>query len=98
MANLIIHHNGAYNLYSTIVDSPVFESALTLQQLKVYIAEQEGVSGIMVFDQRLVRANKTGCSSYLYGLGPCIACNRAGPNESYLPFDEFIKQFLTLEK
>lgn len=34
MSKIIIQKDSAYNVYSTIVDGPIFESALTLVQLK----------------------------------------------------------------
>lgn len=88
MAHFIIHHDGVYNVWSTVVDAPLFDSGMTLDQLK----REEPVT-----DERLARAHKTGCSA-IYGetLDGCIAVNRAGPDEACMGRDEFIARFLTL--
>jgi hypothetical protein len=97
MADLILHKAGAYNLYTTVADGPCFESALTLDQLREYIREQYGQSGIDRLHGRLERAHKNGCSSMLgETLEECIACNRAGPNEAHISLDEFVARYLTL--
>lgn len=97
MPQYIIHKDGAYNLYSTIVDAPIFEHALTLQQLEEYVRFEQGQHGINALPARLERAHRTG-SSCLFGsaLEEEVSCNRAGPDESRLPFDEFVQRFLTL--
>ena len=87
MAHFILHHDGAYNVWSTVVDAPCYESALTLDQLRAV----EPVTA-----DRLDRAHEDGCSSYHDSLDDCISFNRAGENESALPRDEFIRRFLTL--
>jgi hypothetical protein len=88
MAHFILHKDGAYNVWSTIVDAPIYESALTLDQLK----QAEPWT-----DERLARAHDKGCSA-IYGitLDGCIEGNRAGPEETEMPRDEFIAKFLTL--
>jgi len=42
MAEFIIHHNGAYNIYGTIADGAHYESALTLDQLRQVIQREQG--------------------------------------------------------
>lgn len=86
MARFILHHDGGYNVWSTIVDAPLYDSALTLAQLR----DAEPVT-----DERLARAHDKGCSA-LSGetLDGCIAVNRAGPDETQLSRDEFIGRFL----
>lgn len=97
MGQLILHHNGAYQLFTTIADGPCFTSALTLDQLTDHIREQEGSIGMSCLPDRLVRAHATGCShAYGWSLEYCISTNRAGPNESKMPYDEFITRYLTL--
>lgn len=98
MPQLIIHKDGAYNLYSTIVDAPIYESAITLEQLRELTLFDLGQSGIEDLPERLQRAHKTGCSHMAgWTLDDCIAGNRAGINESKLPKDEFIAMYLTLK-
>jgi hypothetical protein len=96
MAHFIIHRNGVYNIYSTITDSPLFDNGLTLEQLENYTKEEYGNHGLEGLPQRLRRAQKTGTSERNSSLMSTIFCNRAGPNESELSFDEFVKEFLTL--
>ena len=97
MGQLILHKDGAYNLYTTIADGACYESALTLEQLEEVIRFQFGEQGVRDLQQRLERAHKTGCSHRLgMTLAECIAANRAGENESKLSFDEFVERYLTL--
>lgn len=97
MAKLILHHNGAYQLYTTIADGPCYTSALTLDQLTDVIRQERGEDGLNELPQRLERAHATGCSSRIFtSIQSCIATNRAGPNESNMPYDEFISKYLTL--
>ena len=97
MPTLILHKDGAYNLYTTVADGPCYDTALTLDELKEVLRFEGGQSAIDDLPARLERAHKTGCSS-LHGetLEQCIVCNRAGPDESEVPAAEFIKRWLTL--
>jgi hypothetical protein len=92
----IVHHKGAYNFYSTIVDAFFFESALTLEQVEEYTISQYGKVGLGELPKRLDRARKTGCSAHHLDLRECLTCNRAGPNEDRLTYDQCIAEFLTL--
>ena len=94
MPKLILHKDGAYNLYTTVADGACYESALTLKQLRKAIELEHGQAGLQ---SRLDRAHKTGCSS-MHGetLAECISCNRAAPGEAHLSFDEFVQRYLTL--
>lgn len=97
MAQLILHKDGAYNLYTTVSDGACYESALTLDELTEAIRFEFGESGVKQLPARLKRAHRTGCSS-LDGmtLAECISCNRAGPGESRLTYGEFVGKYLTL--
>jgi hypothetical protein len=97
MAELILHKDGAYNLYTTIADGACYESALTLEQLQEALRFEGGQRAIDELPARLQRAHETGCSS-IRGetLEECIALNRAGPKESHLTVDEFVARYLTL--
>lgn len=98
MAQTILHLNGAYNIFSSISDAPIFESAIDLRQLKQYINDEFGKSGLRELDRKLKRAKGKGTSSLISdSIEDEIQSNRAGDNESTLPFDEFVKRFLTLE-
>jgi len=97
MGQLILHLNGAYNLYSTIADGPCYESALTLDELHEVIKEEGGRRALEELPRRLERAHQTGCScGYGTSLEQKIISNRAGPNETHMASDEFILRFLTL--
>lgn len=97
MAQLILHKDGAYSLYTTVVDGACYESALTLEQLEEVIRFDLGEQGVLGLPVRLERAHATGCSA-LSGmtLEECISCNRAGPNETNLSVADFVAKYLTL--
>lgn len=97
MTQLILHRDGAYNLYTTIADGACYEQALTLDELKEALRFEGGQAAIDALPARLERAHKTGCSA-IDGrtLEECICCNRAGPGESRMPVADFIARYLTL--
>lgn len=96
MAYLILHHDGAYNLYSTVSSGPYYESALTLEQLREVIKKEAVAKAMAELDQRLERAHQFGCScGHGTTLHDRIRSNRAGPDESRLPVEKFIAQFLS---
>lgn len=97
MSRYIIHKDGAYNFYTTVADGAIYESALTLEQLRQVVERESGESGLRDLPDRLDRAHRTGCSD-LGGmtLEECVICNRAGPNEDEISYDEFIAKYLTL--
>lgn len=93
MATLIIHKDGAYNLFTTVADGPCYEAALTLEQLKDVLGHAADPAHV---DERISRAHATGCSARGgMTLLECIEFNRAGPGESCMPVDEFIAKYLT---
>jgi hypothetical protein len=98
MPKLILHKDGAYNIYTTVSDGACYESALTLEQLEQVIRFEQGEEGVIGLPVRLERAHKTGCSA-LDGmtLEECISCNRSGPNEKELSLSEFVAKYLTLQ-
>jgi hypothetical protein len=97
MGQLILHHNGAYNLYSTISDGPYYESALTLDQLREAVKEEAVARAMEELERRLERAHQFGCScGYGTTLTERIQGNRAGPDDTRLSPEKFIAQFLTL--
>ena len=96
MSQSILYNNGAYNIYCSISDSPVFLEAATLEQLTEYIKYKYGEDGLEALPKRLERAHKNGSSSYEETLNETILSNRAGKNEKRLTCEEFIKKFLIL--
>lgn len=89
MPRYIIHHDGAFNEYTTIADGACWKTAMTE-------ADMKRVLGPDGSDERFQRAKETGCSGYGQTLDTCIAGNRAGDGEKNLTRDEFIQRFLTL--
>lgn len=96
MGGYLIHNEGAYNFYSNISDRALFESALTLEQLKKYYKEEFGDHGMKELGERLDRAHETGTSAVGDTLKSTIMCNRAGENESKPSNKDFIDKFLTI--
>jgi hypothetical protein len=97
VARFIIHHKGAYNIWTTVADGACFESALTEEQLRQYIEMELGKQGLMELPERIARAKEKGCSSIdNTTLEELLLCNRAGKNESTLSYREFVEKFLTL--
>ena len=96
MPNFVIKNNDAYNIFSTIVDAPYFESALTLEQLRGWYKDQYGEQGMVELPARLERVDRTGSSALQGTLADLITTNRAGPNESTLSKSQFVAQYLTL--
>lgn len=98
MGKLILHKDGAYNLYSTIADGACYESALTLDQLKEVIKDAYGEPGMFALEARLDRAHATGCSHISETLKECIALNNSGPHGTRLSYNDFVARFLTFPK
>lgn len=99
MGQVVLHHEGAFNLYDTISDGPVFASAITEEQLYTYIRGRHGTVGIEQLGARMERAKRKGTSSaILDSLADTLSANRAGPKESKLTTEEFISKFLTFKE
>lgn len=97
MPQILIHKDGAWNIFSTVVDAPVFEHAITYDDLKYYWYTQYGATSIMNFIESSERAKEHGTSSPMEkSIKNLIICNRAGPRETYMPYKEFMKKFMTL--
>jgi len=62
MGRGIIHHEGAYNFWTTVADGPCYEPALTLEQLTEVIRFEQGEMGVRDLQPRLNRAHCTGTS------------------------------------
>ena len=97
MSYPIIHHNGAFNLWSTEWDRPVFPEAKTRAELLAYIRATYGSRGLSLWKPGLARAQAKGtslmrCSS----LEALVENNRAGKDECCIRVGTLISQFLTL--
>ncbi len=95
--NILCHHKGRYNLYSSIADGFIYNSSISLEQLNRIIEIQYGKTGLSSLPERIERAQKNGHSSRVDdpGLDGFLCCNRAGDNEEFLSTSECIKRFLT---
>jgi len=99
MGTFIVHHEGAYNVFSTIPDAFYFETALTLDELQIWYRQRYGEEGMAELPGRLERAHASGSSAQAgpwAGLENSISGNRAGLNESTLSVEECIRRFLAL--
>ena len=98
MGEIICHHEGRYNIYSTISDSFYFEASISLEELTKWVKEEYGNSGLRELDHRLERAHRNGHSgrSMLEGtLEDFVGCNRAGEDEENLSYEECLRRFLS---
>lgn len=94
MPSYIIHHEGAFNMYTTIADGACFESALTREQLEHWYQQEFGRNGMHDLPERIERAIAKGCSAHIESsLESCIQCNCEG-----LGLEDFIAKYLTLTK
>jgi len=99
MPTNIIHKDGVYNFYSTVSDGAYFESGLTLEQLTEYYRQEYGESAMADLPARLERAQARGTSCMIMrSLESTISCNRAGPRETHMSFEDFVAKFLTLSE
>lgn len=103
MSDILCHHEGRYNFYSTVSDAFCYECSIPLNQVRRVVEErfgQEGLAGLPArlagLPARLARAHERGHSSLEGGsLEDFLICNRAGPDETELSPEECISQFLS---
>ena len=55
MGQLILHKDGAYQIYTAVADGACFESALTLEELTEYIRQELGEAGLRELPHRVER-------------------------------------------
>lgn len=96
MSEILCHHNGKYNFYSTIADGFIYERGLTLDEVNLITNTFYGEIGSLNLSKRLERAHKNGHSA-LSGesLEEFLCSNRAGDNEKELTYQECIDRFLS---
>ena len=82
-------------MYNTISEGFRWVKSISLEQLKSFYKEEYGSSGMKDLPERLWRADEEGCSSMFENLESLLICNRAGPNESKLTYEEIIQEFLS---
>lgn len=99
MAQIILHLNGVFNLYSGIADGAIYESGLTLDELKQHYQKEYGNQGLRELDRMFPRALEKGTSSFIHqSLAATIVTNRAGEKESCLSYKDFVAKYLTIAK
>ncbi len=91
MPRYIIHKDGVYNVFCTIVDDCLYDGGLSLEDLRAELDPPDP----LYFQERLARAHHNGCSSFRDSLDCCIKANRSGPNETRLSREDFVKKYLT---
>lgn len=96
MGHIIINKGDAYNIYSTICDGCLFESALTLEQLKFFIREEAAKKAEEELVSRLERVHQFGTSSRMdSSLEETVDGNHAGPRGGNVPVAKFIEKYLS---
>ena len=95
MPSYIIHHNGAFNMFTTIADGVCFVEAVTFESLARWYQEEYGRQGMDTFDDRIERAKKNGCSGFFENLDSIVRQYNVGQKKN-LTRDQFIAEFLTL--
>jgi hypothetical protein len=97
MGRSIIKLQEHYLVWSSIVDAPI-TFGLTLDELRAFIKEEYGRSGLDYLDHSLKRVEQFGISNsdYQYdgGLDDFLAPNRAGPGEDELTKDEIYQAYV----
>jgi len=93
MPQYIIHKDGAFNVFCTVVDACYFEPALTLAELQEWYREEFGKHGMEGLPARIERAISHGTSAFTDDLDSHIRC---GTRVSKVGRPEFIRRFLTL--
>lgn len=92
MPHIVIHKNGKYNVYSTIIDEPCFERGITLEALIDAYRHAYGKGGLMALEECLDRVHKTGTSSRLHENleGTVLMCL----HKHKMTIEDFIKKYL----
>lgn len=96
MRRVICHHNGKFNIFSTVCDAFLYDNALSLEELRSeYMDEVEGFTSASL-EKQVERAIEMGVGLNGYNsLGELLAANRAGPSEEHLSATECISRFLS---
>ncbi len=91
MGSFIVHHQGAFLEWSTVIDAPI-TFAMAEGELREYLAREYGQSDLALLDERIARAvsQGTSCISPPYNFDDIVSCNRAGPDETELSRDQLI--------
>lgn len=93
MSKYIVHHEGQFLEWSTVVDAPI-TFANSLSDFEAYYREEYGEAGMIGLPVRIERAIKNGTSAVPdMSLKELVRDNRAGPNETKLSLKDVIRFF-----
>ena len=98
MPRYVVHHEGIFFEWSTIVDAPV-SYGMTQEEYEKYYLYKYGSSAMEDFPARLERAVQNGTSCHRkMSFDELIKGNRAGPNETEISKDEILKEIMNIPK
>jgi hypothetical protein len=93
MGRCIVHHEGRYLEWSTVVDAPVSET-MREAEMREWLLRRHGESVRDILDERFERAKTYGTSYHTpTDLRELLECNRAGENEACLSYEEFMAEY-----
>jgi hypothetical protein len=91
MGRFVCHYEGLFFEWSTICDAPVTK-AMTREEFEEYYLDRYGSSSKDDMRMRMeIAVNQSTSSMRGDTLEELVSCNRAGPNEERLTFEEVIK-------
>lgn len=96
MGRFLVHHDGVFLEWSTVVDAPV-TVGMTAEELEDHIRAQYGSEGVSGLPARIARtvANGTSCISPPYSFDDLVDYNRAGPEETQLNREQLVRIYFT---
>ena len=93
---IILHYNGRYNFYSTILGAPVLSNALNQDEINNQPGCTSGLPWYKDYKSKVRQAKKYGSScKEPTSLVDAISLNRAGKDGEHIGVDEFISLFLS---
>lgn len=94
MGRFLVHHDGLFLEWSTVVDAPV-TYGMTPEETRAYVLQRYGDEGAATVDSRMARAVERGtsCISPPYTFADVVAGNRAGPDETELSKADLIRTY-----
>lgn len=91
MPRFIIHHDGYFLEWSTVVDAPV-SYGMRREEFEEYYLAEHGRSGMLELAARLERAERNGTSAIPFtSVESLTSLNRAGPRTECIPFSEIFR-------
>jgi len=97
MPRFIVHHNGAFGIFSTVPDAMV-HGPWTEAQLIAHLEQHTTIADERTcpIAERIARAKQKGTSSLDHdSLADTVRFNRNGPNERRMKVEDLIAEYLT---